>query len=402
MNWNPIVLYRKIKKHGIRGSWKIGLNLLKWDQKAWILVRLRFYVNLCKLLFGRRPRRKCLLGIWDWASLPWSVGDPLMFVEDLNILKIRDEYDRVDICVVFDGAHPGKSLRPTNLTPETSQSYALDFLPLFSMCHGLGRVVLFNDRKNFYCFLEQNLDRYEFYPSLPQHLGQKFNYYGGAYWEVILSFYDKHKYLPHLKVSTRDRRWAMNFFKTHVRSNEIPVVMSLKNTRHCIHRNADPDLWYEFLERCAREKPEIRFVLVGLRGETDQRILQLPNIIFSKNYGTSMLQDVALVGSAPMYVGPTSGIGTIPLLSDIPYLITNFELKEYPRLGIAAGENLPFAAAGQKIFPVSKKWTVNLLFKEFCSIFHLTDKKKWDEERFLDHLDFEHPSTSINKQGNKL
>ena len=404
MNLNPYTIYKKIKKHGIKKSVRIiDFNVRyrtgKW---AWVIVKPVFYKNLFSLMFGFRKRRKRLLGIWDWAALPWSVGDPMMFIEDLNILKEKNGYDIVDICVVFDLKYPDRSIRITNLTPENGQSYAMDFLPLFTMCSGLGTVHLFNDRKELHDFIEKNIDSYEFYPSLPDHLGQKFNYSRGASIDLMLSFHKENGYIPPLNVSYREQVWAANFFKEYVPENKIPVTVSLKNTTHGTERNANLDLWYDFFKLCNKKRTEVQFILVGLKNEADPRILKLDNVIFAKDYGTSLIQDIALVDCSAMYMGPTSGISTSILFSDTPYIITKFELSEYKRLNIKTDENIPFATKGQKIFPVGAKLTGDLLFEEFCVLFDSVNKSSWREKQLsLNKEYFEHPSAKIKNRGNR-
>ena len=123
----------------------------------------------------------------------------------------------------------------------------MDFLPIFGLSPFIGSIFQFNSRNEFYNFIKVNGHRYYIYPSLKEHLGETFNYYGGAYTNKILEFYKKNKYLPSLKVSERETGNSYQFYKDNLLEGAIPVTLSFKLTTHDSQRNPDTDVWLALL-----------------------------------------------------------------------------------------------------------------------------------------------------------
>lgn len=345
-------------------------------QRPWPL-RARFYCNLMRLILTPSFEKKRILGIWDFKALPWSVGDPLVFIETLSVLKIKHDAEEIDICVVYDRENPGGNRFNINLTSENAQDYILEFLPLFSTCPYLGSIYQFNSRTEFYCFLKSYSNRYDIFPPLGQHLGETYNFHGGAPLFEIQEFYAAHGYIPHLRIGDRDRSWAQWFYLNHVPETAVPVTLSLKLTSHSPERNADPEVWLSFVDRCKMEFPEVVFVLVGLRGEVFDGLRNRSNVIIAKDFGTSIVEDLALIRTSLLYIGTTSGVCTIAQFSDLPYLI--FQMPVYPLLkyGLKSGENFPFATDRQKMFSTETLVTPGLLFGEFEQLYSKLDRKEW-------------------------
>ncbi len=338
-----------------------------------------------------------LLGIWDYKALPWSVGDPLVFIEDLNVLRVKNDLKGIDICVVYDKDDP----QPTNrkhvfTTTDTVQSFMLDYLPLFGLCPKVENVFLFGNRADLYSFMKSNKEKYLIYPAISAHLGEAFNYIGGADFENIMAFHRQHGYIPNLEVGQREKDWASEFFREHLPKGKVPIVISLKNTAHSTDRNADFSIWEKFLDYCKKEFPEIMFVQVGLRGEANPSILARDNVLFSKDYGTTMFQDLILVASGIMHMGPISGIDTIALFSDMPYIITNIPEKDYRLLNMQmASCRFPFAKENQIIIPQTRPPTSEELFDLFSSLYQQLNATSWLRSHYTSNLFREHPSASV-------
>jgi len=72
-----------------------------------IIVGLRFIYYVHKMfLESNRVKGRRILGVWDYKSLPLSVGDPLIFIEYLAVLSIEESAEAIDICVVYDPEDP--------------------------------------------------------------------------------------------------------------------------------------------------------------------------------------------------------------------------------------------------------------------------------------------------------
>ena len=115
-------------------------NILKKNSsilKMYIRVKhgLKFFLNLLRLFFSStKYSKKHILGIYDFKTLPWSVGDPLLFIEKLNTLKIIHNADIIDICIIYDKENPTGIRKDAKIKKNTVQDYMMDFLPLFNTC----------------------------------------------------------------------------------------------------------------------------------------------------------------------------------------------------------------------------------------------------------------------------
>ncbi|MDD5109268.1 MAG: hypothetical protein PHC29_07210 [Candidatus Omnitrophica bacterium] len=328
-------------------------------------------------------KKKRILGIWDFKALPWSIGDPLVFIEKLSTLKIKYDAEEVDICIIYDRDDPDGNRKPggihkfvSSLTSENSQDYMLEFLPLFGTCPFLGSVFQFSKREEFHIFLKNNPERYILYPSLGQHLAETYNFRGGEpHNNEFQEFHKVRGFIPYLRVGERDVSWAKWFYQNYLPSNTFAVTFSLKRTTHDTQRNADPSVWFSFLDKCKVKFPEIVFIFIGLREEAFDGLRERSNVIIAKDYGTSIMEDLALIRASLMYMATISGVTTIALYSDLPYLF--FQLPNIRRYGFETGKNFSFATDKQKIFSVETKVTPEFLLQEFRDLYSKLDKDKW-------------------------
>lgn len=409
-----IEIFYKIRRHGIIKSFQIiiqhAINRLNYFLLCGIPWPLRpeFYYHLMKLIFVPNFKKKRILGIWDFKALPWSVGDPLVFIETLSILKIKHNAEEIDICVVYDRENPGGNRGKTdpnnNITSTNAQDYMIEFLPLFSTCPYLGSIYQFNSRKEFYRFLKYNSERYDFFPPLGQHLGETCNFYGGApYLNEIQEFYDTYGYIPHLRIGDREWSWAQWFYLNHLPEAAVPVTISLKRTSHSTSRNSSPELWLSFIDNCKIEFPEVVFVIVGLREEVFEGLRKRSNVIIAKDFGTSIVEDLALIRTSLMYMGTSSGVNVIALFSDLPYLIFQFPVNVFPKYGLKPGENFSFATDRQKLFSTTTLVTERLLLNEFKELYSKLDRQNWRitalEKACNKHT---HPTARVLDMKNKI
>ena len=379
-----IDIYRKIRKHGVLTTCKIITDKLYsfWLRLGLWPIKVRFYYNLMKLIFAPNFQKKRILGVWDFKALPWSVGDPLLFIERLSILKIKYNAEEVDICVIYDSDNPignRKKAEDNNITSDNAQDYMLEFLPLFSTCPYLGSIFQFNSRKEFYHFLKSNVERYDMFPPLAHHLGETYNYadYGFPNFNEVQDFYNSHGYIPYLRIGDRDGFWAHWFYLNYLPENTVPVTLSLKQTSHASERNTNPVVWLSFIDQCKIDFPEVVFVFVGLREETFDGLRKRSNVIIAKDFGTSIIEDLALIRTSLMYMGTSSGVNTIAQFSDLPYLIFKFPEWCLHRLELKSGENFSFATGRQKMFSTQILVTPELLLNEFKALYSKLDRNKW-------------------------
>jgi len=375
----------KVKNHGIWGIFVIVVRKFLFYAKyksPWALHPAAYY-RLIKMLFCPHFNKKRILGIWDFKSLPWSVGDPLVFIEKLSTLKIERNVEEIDICIIYDHDDPNGNRKPggihkfeSNLTPENAQDYMLEFLPLFSTCPYLGSIFQFNLRSEFYYFLKNNYQRYNIYPPLGKNLAETYNFRGGEpHVSEIQEFYNIHGFIPFLRIGNRDSSWARWFYLNKLPEKTVPVALSIKRTSHATDRNTDPNAWLSFLDKCKIEFPEVTFVFIGLREEAFNDLRKRTNVIIAKDYGTSIIEDFALIRTSIMYMGAASGVNAIALFSDLPYLI--FRSPNVRKYGLTSGKGFSFSTEKQKTFGTEVLVTGDFLFDEFRKLYMNLDRNKW-------------------------
>lgn len=397
---------KKIKKDGFGDAIYVIWREIVLFYKRWMPfpLKITYYIHLIKLILF--PNKKCnnkrILGIWDYNCMPFSVGDILLFVQALSVIKLEHDAKFVDIAIVYNKNNPING-RTSNLTKDNAQDYFIEYLPLFACSPYLGSVLQFNEHDEFDSFFNSNIDRYITYPSLNKHLGETFNYGRGDFDIKVLldDFFVKYKYMPNLRIGDRDMIWAYVFCRKHLAKNQIPVTISLKNTIHAQHRNADPGVWISFLTRCAEAFPEIKFVQVGLRGEEFAGVRNLKNAIIAKDYGSSISEDFALIKSSVLYMGTTSGISKIAEFSETPFLLFKMEPINMNRLDLKNGKGYIFSSHLQKFYDSSFNLTTESLFDEFSKVYKELDLNEW-RKRIKINASGKHPHPSTQLKGKNV
>lgn len=331
-----------------------------------------FLINLFNLLSNKEPR-KVILGVWDYKCIPWSVGDLLIFIETLSVLKIRYNAEKVDVCVVCDSENPAGNRGYKNIDSSNFRYYLFSLLPIINTSPYLGSVFQFDSRLEFFSFLKQNINKYEIYPPVNKQLKETFNFYGGATLKEIQKFYKERGFIPHLAIDDYHLGWAYNLCRTEA-EGLLPVAVSLRNRPDSTGRNAEQSVWLEFFDLCKSKFPEVVFVVVGIREEASEDLRQRSNVIVAKDHGSTLADDFALVRTSLMYIGLTTGVSEIAIYSDVPYLIFGIVPDTVRNMGLELGySKFEFATEHQKIFHASFVITPDSLLSEFSNLYNQLD-----------------------------
>lgn len=344
--------------------------------------RTLFPVNLMRLILVPDCSKKRILGIWDYKALPWSVGDPLVFIEKLSILKNERGAEAVDICIIYDRDNPAGNRREPHLTTRNAQEYMLEYLSLFSTCPYLGSIFQFNSRKEFYRFLKGNLERYNVFPPIIRHLKEEYNFVGGApHYNEINEYYRNNGCIPHLQIGDRALQWAVRFYSNKIVKGRYPVALSLRNTPGDEQRNAKSAAWLGFIDKCKNSFPEIVFIVIGRQDEVFEGLRERPNVIIAKDSGTNIISDMALIRASIMYMGTASGINMTAIFSDLPYLLFQWQKSDLIHLFTdLPKDRFLFANEKQKIFYSDQDISPEYLFNQFKSLYtKIADKKMADK-----------------------
>lgn len=121
---------------------------------------------------------------------------------------------------------------------------------------------------------------------------------------------------------------------------EGAITVNLRrSTTHHGHRNYDPAVWAEALDR-AHELHGAHFLVVCEAHEIDPRLRGRGYVRFAKDHGTTMLQDLALIHRSRAHIGSTSGPQAVAMLGTAPYFFVGADMKAHlPRYGGALVED---------------------------------------------------------------
>ncbi len=142
----PLYLARKLRQKGVVYCVKAVLRIAGRSESrpdGYFGATLRFLINLFNYLFSRKPR-KAILGVWDYKALPWSIGDLLVFIETLSVLKLKYGAEKINVCVVCDRENPSGNRGSKNINSSKFRNDIVDLLPLIGTSPYLGSVFHFD------------------------------------------------------------------------------------------------------------------------------------------------------------------------------------------------------------------------------------------------------------------
>ena len=339
---------------------------------SWLVPTLRFMIH------RNKADEKRILAIWDFSKDPFTVGDFLTFQELTLILAIKHNVNKVDMIWLY---HPDKFRIDGGLNRNNYHYYLSNQLPLVHINQRLGSFMLMDSEDMLASYIAGNHHRYYVIP--PYKNDDKtliHNYW--TYFNNIYKFYEDYGYIPHLSCSPSILSWTRILIDKIV-DNNIPVVVQLRNAKNTLGRNAKINCWFDFFVNC-ENKYDVTFIMIGNKNQLDDRFRKLTNVVFSKDYGTTVEQDLALIQSCCLFVGTTSGPANMALFGKVPYIIYNMQLIHTK---LSRGKQHPFASPLQKI--IWKPETTKMLIDEFEMLISKIDTKEW-MKNFNDQLSQDH------------
>lgn len=323
-----------------------------------------------------------LLVIWDFRAAVYSVGDSINLHEVTLILRDFHQLEKVDICFLCDPAHPARSYdgyaQILGITPCNYYMYLGEIVSLAQMNPYLGSLMIFDSAAGLERYVSDNIDTYGvIWPS-------GWEYFTGApayswTFDFVHYFYRNHGYIPGPPMKASLLKWARYFLREHV-GTSIPIVVHMRNVKtpeREFSRNANYDIWREFFDYCVASRYPVTFVVICSRGEIDPRLRECRNVLIAKDFGTTVVQDLALIPVSAMFMGPTSGPCHMAMFSDVPYIITNFRTGR-KIVDVERNRDLVFAKPLQRL--IWEPATASLLIELFSDLFQRIDLEKWHSD----------------------
>ena len=306
-----------------------------------------------------------VMGIWDLRLQPMSLGGLVILAAEMIMQK--NIHNAPSALLGIIGNESG------DLCNENFQS-KMPLLSIIKNIEGIDDSVRFFDNHIKFCeYLALHGDEYIIWPKTD---GQSLiNYqYGTTF--ATQEFYQKNKCIPYLNFKEKVQGWAIKFMRDHVLPR-IPVVVHLKNKQGesgC--SNADFDVWLAFMVSCHTQYEDIVFMIIG-NNELDRRFFNLPNVIVTKEFGTSLVQELTLLNSAYMFMGMASGPATMSLFSEIPYMIYKNPGHDAQQMDLEIGtsDHFSFATSKQKMVRIVE--TPENLLANFQKLYIETNRQEW-------------------------
>ena len=385
-------LIRKIRQKlpvGVRT--KVGY-LMQWWEYVFLSRFLRKKIlatfPVLKKVFSIRPNKgKRILGIWNFASTPPSMG---VFIEfEMRLLCMADIYgaDRIDIAFIYDPSKPVVSSKYTSWVNDTNFHYHFaEMYPMVNINPKIGSTFLFDSHDKFERFVVQNQDDYILHPTFFAYLRGSDSRPNIPY---VREYYLKKGDTPRFKFKPGTIKWVRAFIKKHI-GGRIMVAVSLRhNVAYTPNRDSNLKEWEEFFEYCLKKYPEAIFVILGRKNEVDGRIKNLPNMVYSQVENANIEQNLGLIELSLMYMATVFGPASLPILTNyIPFIITNHKNpeKQYDFAWFKEGDLFPWNNPEiQKL--VWEPETAGILIREFESIYNNIDTEAWKKGVSIDTID---------------
>ncbi len=373
-------LIKKVKKNPLLWPLRMVVRAIREFNFKYTYEAYGFLVWVAQSLQGFRPHghaQKRLLVVYDLSSQPFSIGDILIY--QLASLVIREQHNLglVDFALVYDPQRPANS-DPSfaHITPENVLFHVASILPVAQVNPYHGSLFLFNSHRQLKQFIAAHIGEYFVWPSAWRFWKRIYNYYEVLN-NIIHNHFNRHGSIPQLSCRPFLLDWARTFYAEHALP-AVPVTVQLRmNKNICTSRNVQLDCWLDFFRYCEAHYA-VKFVVVGAVSEVDERLRNCRNVLIAKEHGTTVEQDLALIQTAAMHMGASSGPACMAMFNTKPYLIvnTNAHLGGHDDFVAADGAwRFTFASAHQRF--CEPPTTVELLISEFARIWPGVDLAPW-------------------------
>lgn len=260
------------------------------------------------------------LGILDFTKTS-SLGEILIFIEELKIYQERFDIKKVDVVVIQE-----KDTIPNFILPLLQQYLEIEEHWVVDSIDDL-----------------VGTEHRFIFPSKEQFSNEDFTFDST---KRVQDFFRERNYIPKLKSKKKEK--VCEFLKEKS-EGKIPIAVHLKHDLNNLNNsNANNAEWYEFFKYCSTLA--VKFFIIG-DDEIDGPTLSLPNVVSTRKCGLDIVDDLALIELASLFMGMCSGPFQIALFNDKPYVVfknPDHHKKEMAE-EIGVQNKYPFAAKKQKM-----------------------------------------------------
>lgn len=346
-----------------------------------------------RYLFRGYKKEKRILGIWNFAVTPPTIGVFLEFEMRLLCMSYLNNSCKIDLAFVYDSNKSVVGPKYESWVNASNFQYHFgEMYPMVNILPRLGSVFLFDSHDKFESYYLDNEDKYIAHSTFFEYVNDANSRPNIPF---VRDFYLQEKFIPKFEFKTATINWARAFVKKHIGDNYMIVVSLRHNHAYSSHRNSALDEWKKFFEHCLDKKQGIVFVVLGRQNEVKgiKNVLgDLPNVTYSLVENPNIEQNLALIELSLMYMATVFGPASLPTLTNyIPFIVTNYENpeREYDYKWLKKGGQYPWQNLETQCL-VWERENADILIKKFEDIFSKVDKEGW--KRKLNLMEVEESS----------
>ena len=296
----------------------------------------------------------------DFAGSPYALGDILTWNMRICAEALYAGKELTDVWVLSEPENPSNKYQ-FYINGLNHQKYLLDLMPAFFTNPMLRDIHFLQSRSELdHLIFDCHIREEAFFPSMEKYVSgfrQKNALYSNH--DLVNKWYAEKGWVPRLALPKGVRTWAENFLKSFNPKSFI-VTVHLRNRQYetdtfaaDVFRDADFEVWREFFDRAQSRFPDVTFLLVGGPIEGPRDFYRRANLIPLKAMGYGLMEELAMIQCADLFMATNSGPAVMAVFSETPYII--FQRNENASLtsefwGVEIGaERLPFGQAYQTV-----------------------------------------------------
>ena len=282
----------------------------------------KFKENTLKLT--KDPYEKRMALVYDLVGQPLAIGDFLILLQAGLSQAFREKINGIDLFIFYNPEHPfgkNKNLKKLNYKDKIL-SRIFNIMPLVEFNFYIKNIYVVDSISRLNTFIDKNYYSLVF-PSKNKIYSEVYLFY-----EILENIFSSKWFssTPKLKPSNNLSKEAKFFFNKHAEKS-IRVTVNLRNNKsYDVHRNALLIEWINFFKYC-HDKYNATFFILSSKEELDSRLLNLPNVIVTRQFYDGIEKDLSLIFHSDIHIGSSSGPSTIAWFQNKPMLIINSHMS---------------------------------------------------------------------------
>lgn len=290
------------------------------------------FITALKVLYKGKDYKR-VLGIWDFENGRAVIGDAITFQEILLVVAEENKIDKIDCCFVNPSVRNFKKNRY-----QITDSNTIDnIISITKINPRIGSVFIFDNNDQFSKYFQREKHNYIVFPNPYIPFATVSNMHH------LNDFFEKHHYLPKLTSDRAHLGWAKSFIEKHCKG-KVPFCAAMRKNKRDSARNAPIEEWEKFFAYCNHRYPDFIFLIIGTEREIHPELLEMQNILFVKLYGSTLLQDMAIIQSSKAFITHSSGMGAYSwFIENVPSITFGIDLRYvHFGLGLNKGEQINY------------------------------------------------------------